>query len=65
MLRLELPGTRPRRRPEEIYGCSDRGHEVSWCEKRMQRIALEEADDSLWRHLKGTAERKEYTTFSY
>ena len=30
MMRLELPGRRPRGRPkEEIYGRSERGHEVN------------------------------------
>ena len=31
MMRSELQGKRKAK--DEIYGCSDRGHEVSWCER--------------------------------
>ena len=45
---------------EEIYGCSERGHKASWCERRRCRGKDEmEADDSLSQPLKGAAERKE------
>lgn len=37
LLRLEPAGHRGRRSKEEIYGCSDRGQEVSRCEGRGGR----------------------------
>lgn len=43
---------------DEMYG-QNGGHVVSWCETRVSRAhGLMEADDWLWPHLMGTAERR-------
>lgn len=52
---MELPGRRSRERPEEIYGCNERGYEASRSKRR--RGCSMEADDSLWQPLKGKAEK--------
>ena len=59
---MELPGRRPRGKPKRKCVDVERGREVSWCEREGGRGQAEmEADDSLWRPLKGTAERKRRT----
>ena len=42
---------------EEIYGCSERGHEVSVREEDAEDSQME-ADESLWQPLKGKAKKK-------
>ena len=59
-LRLELPGRMPRGRPKRRFDrCSERGHEVSRCDRGGGTGQGEmETDDLLWQPLKRTAERK-------
>lgn len=52
MLRLELPGRRPRERPKRRF--------MDEVKEDMKLVGVREegADGSLWRPLTGTAERK-------
>lgn len=54
-----------RKTKEEVYGCSQRGHKVSWVKKRgCGGHGYTEADDWPWPLLKGAVERKEKEIYS-
>ena len=47
----------------KIYRCSERGHAGGWCDRRgWDRWGEMEADDPLWRCLKGRSERRKGLT---
>lgn len=60
MLRLRTGQQEARRKSRgQIYGCSDRGHRVSWCERTGSRgQALMETTDCLRPPLRGTIQRR-------